>query len=143
MLIKGINGKEYKLNLSKYHNKQRSHSSKLHIQAREIVSSIFPYHCIYEEVRLPGSKEVGVIRTKDLYADFFIPTVRIMVEVHGQQHYEYNPHYHKNKLEFYLGQKRDNTKRYWCEINGITYIELPYNESAEQWRARIEGRGCG
>ena len=139
MRIIGIDEKEYKLNLTKYSSKKRDSSSGLHKQAREIIAELFPSHSIFEEVRLPGSKEVG-IRSKELYADFFIPTAHVMIEVHGQQHYEYNTHYHKNKLDFLLGQKRDKTKRYWCEVNNITYIELPYNESAEQWRARIESR---
>jgi very-short-patch-repair endonuclease len=140
MLIKGIDEKEYKINLSKYYDKQRKNSSNLHTQAREVIKDIFPNHVILEEVRLPGSKEHGVARAKELYADFLIPSLRIIVEVHGQQHYEFCKHYHRTKLDFLLAQKRDRTKRYWCEINDIIYIELPYNESAEQWADRIKSR---
>lgn len=138
MLVKGLDDKEYKLNLTKYHNKQRKNSSALHKRAREIIKEAFPSITILEEVRLPGTKEVGRASSKELYADFFIPSLRIIVEVHGEQHYHFNNHYHRNQLEFLVGQKRDRQKQYWCEINNITYIELPYNESEREWTDRIK-----
>lgn len=140
MLIKGLDDKEHKLNLSKYVNKQRKKSSGPHLKARQIIEELFPSVVILEEVRLPGTKEVGKAMSRELYADFFIPSLRILIEVHGEQHYEFNAHYHKNRLDFLLAQNRDRQKQYWCELNNITYIELPYNESEREWTHRIQSR---
>ena len=33
---------------------------------------------------------------------------------------------------------RDKDKRAWCELNHMTLIELNYDESEEQWRAKFD-----
>jgi hypothetical protein len=40
-------------------------------------------------------------------------------------------------IGFVKHKKRDQAKREWCAINGIDYIELPYNEKIEDWKKRI------
>ena len=35
-------------------------------------------------------------------------------------------------------KKNDKNKIEWCEKNNIYLIELPFNESEQQWRKRIE-----
>ena len=76
-------------------------------------------------------------RTEALYLDFYIPLLKKAIEVHGEQHYKFVAHFHNNAMGFIKHKKRDNDKKEWCEINGIEYIELPYNESIEQWKQRI------
>jgi len=34
-------------------------------------------------------------------------------------------------------KKRDRDKIEWCNINNIKYIELPYNETENQWIERM------
>ena len=34
--------------------------------------------------------------------------------------------------------ERDREKQEWCFLNHIKYVELPYNESLEQWTHRIK-----
>lgn len=142
MRIIGLDGKDYVLKFAKYHNKQRKNISGLHRVAREILTELYPNHNIYEEVILLGSKTGGV-SSRNLSADFFIPSLLMIVEAHGQQHYEFSPHYHANRLQFAKAKSRDRIKQHWCEINNIQYIELPYDESREQWRARIESGRSG
>jgi hypothetical protein len=134
MKLKGFDDREYSLSLDK---KISGNCSDLHKRARKLLKTIFKFDTVFEEVQLPGSKTP---KNGTLYIDFFIPTQFLAVEVQGQQHTEYTPFFHKNKAEFVRSQVRDNIKREWCELNSFTLIELPYDETDEQWRERIDNR---
>ena len=108
--------------------------SKLHLKARTILKDIFPTVQILEEVAAP------ITRTEKLFFDFYINTVKLVVEVHGQQHYKFNTLFHSSPQDFANQRKRDRRKAEWCEYNNITYVELPYNEDEDQWRFRINQR---
>jgi hypothetical protein len=108
--------------------------SKLHLKARTILKDIFPTVQILEEVAAP------ITRTEKLFFDFYLNTVKLVVEVHGQQHYKFNTLFHTSAQDFANQRKRDRRKAEWCEYNNITYIELPYNEDDDQWRIRINQR---
>jgi hypothetical protein len=134
MIVKGLDNKEYKLILK---SKPRQNASKPHIIARELLKKIFPNEIIYEEILLKGSKRFN---KKDLYADFFIKSFMLLIEVHGEQHYK-KGFFHKTKLEFIQAQSNDSRKREWCELNNIIYIELPSKESENEWKERIINAG--
>lgn len=102
--------------------------SNLHIRTRKILRDLYPTQRILEEVPLPST---------GLFADFVVSQLNIVVEVHGEQHYNFIPHFHGTKMNFIHARQNDSKKREWCELNNIRYIELPYNESDEQWRQRI------
>lgn len=72
-----------------------------------------------------------------LYLDFYIPIKHMAVEVHGEQHYSYIPHFHKNKLEFFRAKNRDKNKEEWCKINNIHFVVLKHNETIEEWKGRL------
>ena len=136
MKVTGFDGREHALTFKRFRgNSRRDNKSSHHIRARELLSELFPYQRIYEEVTLPGSKTIS---TGLLYADFLIPNKYIIVEVHGKQHYEYCPHFHKTKADFMKSRKRDKKKIEWCELNDFTIIVLPYNKE-EQWKNLIIG----
>ena len=99
--------------------------SKLHLMARDILVGLFPTVQILEEVGAPIS------RRETLFFDFYINTLKLVVEVHGQ---------HTSAQDFANQRKRDLRKQDWCEYNNITYVELPYNEDKEQWSLRIQQR---
>jgi hypothetical protein len=131
MKVTGLDGKEYKFNPSKHSNrKQRSGKSQYHILARSAITETFPNDVIMEEITLPGSSRSA------LYADFFIQRVSLIVEVHGEQHYEFVPFFHKTKANFLLSKKRDRDKKEWCDINGFKYLALSYKE-VEEWKHQI------
>jgi hypothetical protein len=136
MKILGLDGREYSWNLTQY--KPREKCSKLHFRARQLLTKEFPYDIIYEELTLPGTKSERQIRP--LFADFFIPTRLIMVEVQGEQHYKFNSHFFHNKIEFFKAQARDRIKQDWCHNNTIELVQLPFNEDDEQWLQRIRNR---
>ncbi len=139
MKVKGINGKEYIWNLTKYdifYDDARKRS-KYHIRARNLLREIFHSYRILEEVKLPGSTALN--RKSVLYLDFYIPSTKMAFEVHGEQHYEYCPFFHKSKADFLKAKARDEDKIEWCNINDIQIVILKFSESDHEWREHIEG----
>jgi hypothetical protein len=112
-------------------NKTNIKKSSYHVQARELIKTIYPTMQILEEVPIHTRK------SEILYLDFYIPLNKKCIEVHGEQHYKFTPFYHANQLSFLRSKKRDKDKKEWCENNGILYIELPFDQQ-EQWEQIIE-----
>ena len=139
MKIKGLNGREYNLNLSKYDVKanDKRKRSKHHLRARKLIREVYHSYRILEEVKLPGSTSAN--KKSVLYLDFFIPNIRKAFEVHGRQNYEHIPFFHKTKADFILAKARDEDKIEWCELNNIELIELKYSGSDDEWRKSIKG----
>ena len=138
MNVLGINGKSYVWNLSKYdvfYDDKRKRS-KYHLKARSLLKDIFNSYRILEEVKLPGSTLPH--RKSVLYLDFYIPSIRLAIEVHGEQHYKFNAYFHKSKADFLKSLARDDDKIIWCELNDIRLVILKYSESEDEWRKRIQ-----
>lgn len=134
--VTGLDGKEYRFNYSKNkHRNFRSNKSSYHKQAKKLIKDNWPSYALYEEVTLPGSKRLG--RNSLLYADFFLPELMLMIEVHGQQHYKYCSFFHKNRMDFIRSKKRDADKIEWCHLNEIKIVTLPYNKRLE-WKNLIQ-----
>lgn len=108
--------------------------SKLHVQARHLLYDLFPTMQILEEVPINARPQ------QTQYLDFYINQIKLAVEVHGQQHYKFNSLFHSSARDFLEQKKRDADKKDWCELNNITYVELPYSESVEEWKIRIQHR---
>lgn len=130
MNIVGLDGRDYKWNLSMYANNQRARASAGHKKARELLVELFPFDPVLEELTLPGTRP-------KMYADFFIAAQMLMVEVQGRQHYEFVPFFHKTKLNYFKALKRDRLKKEWCQKNEITLIDLNDEESVDEWRTQI------
>lgn len=133
MKVIGLDDKEYKWNYKESSCSSESRS-KLHLRARELLKKMFPFDLILEEVSLPGCGKFT------LYADFYIPMRKIMVEVNGQQHSSYIKFYHKEKINFFKGVSRDKKKKEWCEKNEITLICLNFDQTDEEWEHIINAR---
>ncbi len=132
--ITGLDDKIYFWNPASSASKSVS-PSKLHQKAKRTIEEFYPYDSILEEVVLPGSKDQ--FGSRNLRADMFLPSRRILIEVHGEQHYNFNKFFFKNKLEFYKAKARDSDKKRWCESNEIELLELNYNEDVDDWREKI------
>jgi very-short-patch-repair endonuclease len=138
MKIRDLNNQIHKWNLQGYvvrANDQRPRS-KLHLKARVLLADLFPTVQVLEEVQIP------ITRTEKLFLDFYINTLKVAIEVHGKQHYEFNTLFHTSAQDFANQRKRDRRKRDWCEYNNITYVELPYDEEEEKWKKRIQLRNA-
>lgn len=137
MKVLGINGKEYTWNLAGYNifNDDKRKRSQYHIRARNLLKELFNSYRILEEVKLPGSTALN--RKSVLYIDFYIPTVKLAIEVHGKQHYEYSPFFHKNMADFLKAKARDEDKIEWCQLNEIRIVILDYRKTDDEWRKEI------
>ena len=140
MKVTGLNGREYNIDLKKYivRKDDKTVKSKYHMAARELLAEMFKGYTVLEEVKLPGSRCPS--KKSALFLDFFVPSLSLGIEVHGQQHYEFCKFFHKTKAGFLTAQKRDFIKEDWCELNGIELIVLKYSDSIEHWRNEIERR---
>jgi len=136
--VVGLNGRGYNLNLSKYNvykNDSRKRS-KHHIRARQLIAEVYHSYRVLEEVKMPGS--TAAHRKSVLYLDFFIPNIKVALEVHGRQHYEHVPFFHKTKADFLRAKARDEDKIDWCELNNITLVTLKYSGTDDEWRKSIK-----
>ena len=137
MKVVGFNGREYTWNLSKYKtlDKGRKNRSQYHLRARALIGSIFHSYVVLEEVKLPGS--LPAHKKSVLYYDFYIPNLKLAIEVHGQQHYQYTSFFHKSKMDFIKAQNRDDDKIKWSEMNDIELVVLKYSETDDEWREKL------
>jgi len=131
MKVKDLNGRTYTWPPNGYQIARDDirPRSEYHLRCRSLLHSLYPTQPILEEVPLPSEQ---------LFIDFYLPNRKIAVEVHGEQHYQYVQHFHKNPIGFAQAKARDERKRQWCIINNIVLIELPYMENDDEWRNRIE-----
>jgi very-short-patch-repair endonuclease len=90
---------------------------------------------ILEEVPLPGSGGMRV--------DFYIPQQKLAVEVQGEQHFKYIPHFHGNRVNFAAAKRRDNDKARWFALNGIRLVAVSHAETPNEWQRRIAGQEDG
>ena len=139
MKVLGLNGREYNLNLSKYDVKanDKRKRSKHHIRSIKIINEVYHSYRVLEEVKLPGSTSSH--KKSVLYLAFFLPNIKKAFEVHGRQHYEHIPFFHRTKADFLLAKARDEDKIEWCKLNGIEIITLKYSGDDDEWRSTIKG----
>ena len=131
MKVKNLLGEERHWKITGYTlGKNERPRSSLHIQARKAIQEVFRSRIILEEVPIRP-------RTRIQYLDFFLPHQNLVIEVHGEQHYKFVPHFHHTKLGFIKQKKLDNDKKEWCLINNLELKELPYNESIKKWKERL------
>jgi hypothetical protein len=135
MNVKDLNGNFTTWSLTGHiANSTIDHKSSYHIAARQLIRSLFPTLQILEEV------PISVRKSEILYLDFYLPLKKMCIEVHGEQHYKFVSFYHNSILDFVKAQKRDKYKQEWCEINNISYVSLPYNETLEEWTKRLNDK---
>lgn len=125
-----LNKVQSKWSLTGYAENNRKRISEYHLKARDIIKELYPTMTILEEVAFNPK------RGQTLYLDFYIPMVSKAIEVHGEQHYKFTPHFHSSPMAFAKQKSRDRDKKEWCAINNIQYIELPYN-NMDEWKRKI------
>ena len=63
-----------------------------------------------------------------LFFDFHLPTLDILVEVQGRQHYEFVEHFHGDAASWRAHQKRDRLKKEYASNEEQTLVTIDYNE---------------
>lgn len=112
-------------------NAKQSKGEKL---CKEIAERVFGetfHHSIWPDwLRNPVT---GNVMELDLYSE----KLKIAIEYHGRQHYEYVPHFHRKGPHQLEEQKqRDADKLDICDENGVYVITVPYyvpENRIEQW----------
>lgn len=110
----------------KYPIKGEGSRSKFQHEIYLELKELYSHDIILEEVKIPESR---------LFCDFVIPSVRLVIECNGKQHYEFNTYFHKYHIDFVNQQNRDQMKRDFCEINNLVLVEVPYDR--KQTTARL------
>lgn len=67
-----------------------------------------------------------------LYADIVIEELKLNIEINGRQHYNFNPHFHKDKKEFFDCVNKDVAKKKWMEYNGYKQVVIDVTEDFEK-----------
>lgn len=129
MKLLAINGKTHSLHLGNQYKLKNEDAckSKIQYECGQLIQNNFPTETVLEEVYIPFEA---------LYLDFFLPRLKIVFEVQGRQHYEYNSFFHKNKANFNNAKLRDFRKEKWCAINGIKLYTI---DSVEQLKEILGG----
>ena len=96
--------------------------SKLERQAKVILEEIFKRPFIKIRPDFLRNEVTGYNLEIDLYND----SLKLGVEVNGDQHYKFIPFFHRNKDAFVKQRYRDEMKKIKCQQEGITLIEIPY-----------------
>ena len=131
MRVRGLDGKEHIMHVAGkavVGNATRPRSSG-HLDARLLLKKLFPFDNPLEEVVIPGCDST-------LYLDFLLSKKMLAVEVQGEQHRKFSPHFHGTPRGFLNQKKRDGQKREFCEINGFTLVELHDNER-DKWEQQL------
>ena len=129
MKVFDLNGREYHWQLTGHRPTRRKHS-KLHLKAREILETLYPNIIQLEEV------PIKIYGSRTLYLDFYLPMYKKAIEVHGIQHFEFNPKFHATAFDFKRQQLNDMLKEEWCERNKIDLLMLPFDRIKE-WKQII------
>ena len=60
--------------------------------------------------------------------DFYIPSMNILIECDGEQHFAYTKRFHKKKTDFTKAQERDRLKNSYALSHGIKLYRIPFWE---------------
>lgn len=103
---------------------QPGKTSKGEIECKKVLESLFKKP--FNKARPDFLRNPVTGGNFNLELDCYNPDIGLAVEYNGRQHYEYTPHFHRNK-EAFLNQKyRDDMKRRLCREERVALIEVPY-----------------
>lgn len=66
-----------------------------------------------------------------LFFDFYVKELSLLIECQGQQHYEFNKHFHGDREVFLRAKDRDNLKIEYAEENRMAFMPIKYDEKIE------------
>jgi hypothetical protein len=100
--------------------------SRLATFTKEMSKQLF--NCVEFEYKILKNESTQYYLPFDVY----IPSKNALIEVQGQQHYEYNKMYHKNEKDFQYRQELDQLKKEWAILNGYKFIEIDIRKHTEE-----------
>jgi hypothetical protein len=117
MTFLDLKGRERKLRKAKgsiidWHKVTRS---KFQDATKKFLYPFWKDDQVFEEMRI-----VGTLMRFDIYNH----SKKIVIETAGRQHSQFVKHFHKTRAGFLKQVKRDLLKHDFCEINGISLVEI-------------------
>ena len=99
----------------------KSNASELHRKVYNIVKECYPKETILQEktIKIDG---------KTLFIDIYVPRLKVGVECNGRQHYKFTQFFHGDAQKFKQQVENDRLKKEYCEIEGITLVNVRYDE---------------
>lgn len=61
------------------------------------------------------------------YFDFYLPELKLIIEYHGRQHYEYVDFFHSSIEDFLYRKEKDKIKKETCLKHNLNYISINYH----------------
>ena len=95
--------------------------SELETQVLKMLKEVFPKYRVTEQY------SVYYMGTQ-LFFDFYIQALNVLIECQGEQHYKFVPHFHGVQTEFKGSEKRDQLKREWAKQENISLLEIKFDE---------------
>lgn len=98
--------------------------SGLQYKCGMLLRNKYPYDPILEE---------WSVADEGFFIDFFLPHRKLVVEVDGGQHKEYNAFFHGSQQAFAASKARDAKKELFCKINKLTFVRVTSPKELEEW----------
>ncbi len=115
-----LDGKQHGICIEPYlFNPERDCRSELQRAAGKELQRLFPLCSIFTEVPAIGT---------GLYLDYFIPSLRLCVEVDGGHHNTYNKFFHGDLKGFARTIRNDQIKEQWALKNGFAFCRIVEND---------------
>lgn len=105
-----------------------STESRLATYGKELFRKMF--YEVYSEEEFPIRTEIDGNETI-LYPDLIIEDLKLNIEFHGSQHYEYTVGWHENKNDFIYACKRDKAKKKALEELGYKQVVFKVTDDLE------------
>ncbi len=122
-------GDEYACKFSDFKAKRFKHHCKAATSSGEIaVESWLKSQNLSFKTQSNTFKVMNPNTKRQLPFDFELTNYKVIIEVHGDQHYRFTPIFHQTLENFKYQQWKDNYKREKAKQSGYTYIELDYKQ---------------
>ena len=99
-------------------------SSGIEKKVGQLLKEAFPSY------NIKAQKVVQYSNVK-LSFDFYLPELKLMVEVQGEQHYTYNKFFHKSDQDLQAQKYRDMLKTQYIVENELKLLEIKYDEVSQ------------
>ena len=76
------------------------------------------------------------VKGRNLYFDYYIPSLRLAFEYDGRQHYGFVRFFHQSKYGYQKSVSADNDKRRYCSDVGINLIRFSYKDNLDEQTLR-------
>lgn len=102
--------------------KKKQEVSKGQTLLTELANLVFPNEVIQNEHQLG----------EQLRLDIYIPSYKVGLEFHGEQHFRFIPHFHGTYEGFSHAQQRDLRKIELCEQQSISLVSFSHDEELSE-----------